>query len=389
LANILSGLPVFQGRKLWEEAIMFAKSIIPRTARAALCVAALAAAGPALADGQYVYTNDNQPANTVTTFSVASNGNLTNLGQIATGDAGCGFGFVSSRRATISKNGDFLLASNDCGTTVSVFSGASAGKLVLEAAIPVESSPGGVSIGSDGKCLVFGFVSGDVSSYLFPTFTPVNTVSVGAAAADMKIGKPGPDRYVAAVTFDLASFTTQIAVIPLSPSNCALGTPEFINTSSGGALDFSSKSDILYVSDLNPSETIVEAFAFPAGTPLTGSPFVYTSPPAGMGSNSVLVSKDGRCLFVGNPFSSAVSSIPLSKGIPGATATAFPAGLSGLGFPTGTANDVTGKRFYVASAGDNTVTTEIIGAGCALTEAPSGPVGTGVGGFVLSLTASP
>jgi hypothetical protein len=152
----------------------------------------------------------------------------------------------------------------------------------------------------------------------------------------------------------------------------------------GGALDFSPKSDILYVSDLNPSETRVEAFAFPAGTPLTGSPFVYTSPPAGMGSNTVSSAKDGGCLFVGNPFSSTVSSIPLSNGIPGATATAFPAGLSGR-----TANDVTGKRFYVASAFDNIVTTEIIGAGCALTESPGGPVGTGVGAPLLSLTASP
>jgi hypothetical protein len=386
LANILSGLPapVFQGRKLWEEAIMFAKSIIPGA-----CVAALAAAGPALADGQYVYTNDNQsPANTVTTFSVASNGNLTNLGQTGTGDAGCGGGFVGTRRATISKNGDFLLASNDCGTTVSVFSGASAAKLVLVAAIPVESSFGGVSIASDGKCLVLGFASGDVSSYLFPTFTPVNTVSVGAAVADMKIGKPGPNRYVAATTFNFALFTSQIAVIPLSPSNCALGTPTFIAASPlFSNLDFSPQSDILYVSDANFSETIVEAFAFPAGTPVPGSPFVYTSPPAGMGSIPVLVSKDGGCLFVGNPFSSTVSSIPLGKGIPGATATAFPVGLSGL--PAGMANDVTGKRFYVASAFDNTVTTEIIGAGCALTESPGGPVGTGVGAPLLSLTASP
>jgi len=42
----------------------------------------------------------------------------------------------------------------------------------------------------------------------------------------------------------------------------AEASPAFIATSLGGALDFSPKCDILYVSDLNPSETIVEAFAF-------------------------------------------------------------------------------------------------------------------------------
>lgn len=57
---------------------MFAKSIISTAARVAVYLAALAAAGPALA----------RSANTVTTISGAANGNPTNLGQIATGDAG-------------------------------------------------------------------------------------------------------------------------------------------------------------------------------------------------------------------------------------------------------------------------------------------------------------
>ena len=104
----------------------------------------------------------------------------------------------------------------------------------------------------------------------------------------------------------------------------------------------------------------------------------------------MLVSKDGQCLFVANTFSSTVSSIPLSNGIPGATATAFPAGISR--FPIGMANDVTGKRFYIASAIDNTVTTEIIGGDCALTESPGGPVFTGLSfpsSALESLAASP
>jgi hypothetical protein len=343
-----------------------------------------------LGDGHFVYTNDNQsPNNTVTAFSVASNGNLTNLGQFPTGGDGCGIGFFASRRAKISKNGDYLLATNDCSGNVSVFSGASTGRLVLVTLIPFPTISRGASIASDGKCLVFGSGS-SVSSFRFPELTLVNTVSVGSPVVnDMKIGKPGPNRYVAGVL----SFTSQIAVIPLSPSTCALGTVQTIATSQvrePTGVDFSPRSDILYVGDANGSATEVEAFSFPAGTPLAGSPYTYSS---GKNSNAVLVSKDGQCLFVANESSAGVSSIPLSGGIPGATATLFPAGVVGAS-PSGMANDITGKEFYVASGGNftgsNTVTTEIIHSGCALTESPGGPVGTGVtGGRLDSLTAFP
>jgi hypothetical protein len=91
----------------------------------------------------------------------------------------------------------------------------------------------------------------------------------------------------------------------------------------------------LYVGDAT-SAFIVEAFAFPAGTPLAGSPYAYSS---GANSNTVLASKDGKCLFVANQFSSGVSAIPLSGGIPGATATLFPAGVAGS-LPSGMANDI-------------------------------------------------
>jgi 6-phosphogluconolactonase (cycloisomerase 2 family) len=163
---------------------------------------------------------------------------------------------------------------------------------------------------------------------------------------------------------------------------------ETIATSGAGlpaGVDFSPKSDILYVGA--NIGTKVEAFAFPAGRPLAGSPYTYST---GSDSSTVLASKDGQCLFVANQFSSGVTSIPLSGGVPGATANFFPAGSGG--FPTGMANDITGKMFYVGSEPDNTVTTEIIGSGCGLTESPGGPVGTGtprLQSLPASLAASP
>ncbi len=314
--------------------------------------------------GHYVYTNDNGSLNTVTTFSVDSKGNLTNLGQTPTGGSGCGgtSTFYASRRARISHNGDYLLVTNDCGgNTVSVFSGATAGKLVLIGMVPFPTASQGASIASDGKCLVFG--SGTtISSFLFPSFTPVNSVTVDSDVDDMKIGKPGPDRYVAAALPD----SQEVVAIPLSPNSCMLGEVAMIHTSGflPAGVDFSPRSGILYVGDANKIGTIVEAFAFPAGTPLTGSPYTYSAPRASVNSNTVLVSKDGQCLFVANQFSSSVTSVPLSDGIPGTMATAFPES----GEPAGMANDITGKMFYVASNRPNDVTTEIIGSGCALTE---------------------
>lgn len=336
--------------------------------------------------GHYVYTDDDvRPNNTVTTFSVDSKGNLTNLGQTPTGGSGCGIpgGLYAVRRALVSHNGDYLLVTNDCGNSVSVFSGATAGKLLLVARVQFPAP----SVASDGKCFVFS--SGTrVSSYLFPDLTPVNSVTVDSGVDGMKIGKPGPDRYVAAAL----PTSAEVAVIPLSPSSCELGTVATIPTLGSGfptGVDFGPRSEILYVGDANSGKTIVEAFAFPAGTPLPGSPYTYTS---GANSNTVLVSKDGQCLFVANQNSAGVSSIPLRDGIPGASATFFPAGAPG-GHPAGMANDITGKMFYVASSrrfGFNTVTTELIGSGCTLTQSPSGPVTTGVNvGDLNSLAAAP
>jgi hypothetical protein len=168
---------------------------------------------------------------------------------------------AGERRSAFPNVQTLRLATNDRSGNVSVFSGASTGRLVLVTLIPFPTNRRGASIASTGKCLVFGSGS-TVSSFRFPELTLVNTVSVGSTVVnDMKIGKPGPNRYVAAVL----SFTSQIAVIPLSPSTCALGTVQTIATSQvrePTGVDFSPRSDILYVGDANGSATEVEAFIF-------------------------------------------------------------------------------------------------------------------------------
>ncbi len=357
---------------------------------AALCGVAPHGARAANPFPHYVYTNDDQPANTVTGFSVAANGSLTKIGQWATGGTGC-FGFYALNSAKIVKhgsNGDILFASNNCSNTVSVFSGAAGGALTLLSQVPLPASGGnsGASIASNGHCVVFGLSSGEVDSYVYPNLThAVSTIYLSSAVDGMSIVTQGSLSYLVAAE----PYTSSIGVATLS-STCGLVAQAPIVPTSGLLVDgvaFNPDHTILYVGDANSTETSVQAFTFPAGTPLVGSPYSYAT---GLNSNTVLVSKNGRCLFVANELSSTVTAIPLSAaGVPGTRATAYPAGLSGT--PSGMAPDVTGKMFYVASGFDNTVTTEVIGKNCALTEAPGTPLATGAasGTRLDSLTAFP
>ncbi len=105
-----------------------------------LVLAALALPGSLRAQGNFVYTNnDVNGPNTVSGFSVASNGTLTLIpgSPFATGGTGGGFRFIASNDVTVSTAGNFLFASNGGSNDVSVFSiNASTGTLSLVAGSP-------------------------------------------------------------------------------------------------------------------------------------------------------------------------------------------------------------------------------------------------------------
>lgn len=369
----------------------------------------------------YVYTNDGQVDNTVTGFEVAPDGSLTKVGQWHTGGIGCPHGVIAGTRATTSEDGKLLFVSNgfyspstdpQCETsdaTISVFTRASDGNLSLVGepfSDPVHLSPGDTTVASFGNCLILGAANGNKLISYSLSYTPlvvtfVNTSDLGYYINDMKITKVGNTRYAAATFLD----NTQIAVTPINSDTCALGSTTMIDTQGvklgpqGGGpagLGFSPDGNKMYVAIQNRTKTIVEAFNFPSGTPLAGSPYVY---PPGNGSSTVLVSNDGSCLFVANRFYAKVTSIPLlSSGVPGPSAKAYQVGsTSPLEFPIGLANDIDGNKLYVSIhpdnslARDNTVITELIGTNYTLTEAPGGAVPTGVTsdvGFQTSIVAT-
>jgi len=382
-------------------------------------------------DEHYVYTNDGQVNNTVTGFKVAHNGSLTKIGQWSTGGTGCPHGWPPITRASISKNGDTLFVSNGFGAggqltngtcpsvaaTISVFKGASRGNLSPAKLIsdPDNLTPGDTTVASFGNCMIVGSLNGKkLLSYKLPAIKLVSNLPLDYNIFDMKITKVGEVRYAAATLLNGATFewVNQIAVTQINTKTCALGTPTIIHTSGeevagpglgSAGLGFSPDGRKIYVGDANgdfyTGQTIVEAFEFPSGTPLPGSPYVY---PAGNNSETVLASKDGKCLFVGYQFSSTVTSIPLINGVPGTSFIPNPVGDSTV-FPAlsiGMANDIDRKMLYVGIHPQTDdpnlnppsyVTTQLIGKDCALKEAAGGSASTDVGsndGLLTSIVAT-
>ena len=90
------------------------------------------------AQGNFVYTNDDKfGPNTVSGFSVASNGTLNPGSPFATGGAGDGHDFLTTNQITVSNVGNFLFASNDISNDVSAFSiNTATGTLSLVAGSP-------------------------------------------------------------------------------------------------------------------------------------------------------------------------------------------------------------------------------------------------------------
>src|SRR5712691_4190446 len=79
--------------------------------------------GSLRAQGNFVYTNDDITGpNTVSAFSVASNGTLAPISGSPFSTGGIGAAVCCLNRPIISTNGNFLFASNTGSNDVSVFS---------------------------------------------------------------------------------------------------------------------------------------------------------------------------------------------------------------------------------------------------------------------------
>ena len=136
-------------------------------AKKIVCLTALLLLLAGLASAQnFVYTNDENCGrpNTVSGFSVASDGTLTRVpgSPFPTGGTGACDLIIGSNNITVSPIGDFLFASNTISNDVSVFSiNTSMGALtpVVGSPFPISTSFGtGIALSAtpDGKFLMAG-----------------------------------------------------------------------------------------------------------------------------------------------------------------------------------------------------------------------------------------
>lgn len=380
-------------------------------ALAACCLNATSA----LAQGNFVYTNDNaNGSNTVTGFSVDSSGVLTRIpgSPFLTGGDGSGDGFFAADRITVA--GNFLFASNAGTFDVSVFSiDPGSGNLTLVPGSPFPTGGyGGNGIGlaaTPATSLDFGFClyagnnfSATITSFgvgADGTLTPLQQSFTGGFVNGIKVSPDG--RFVAAVLsgYDehsaIAMFTVDAMTCRLAP---VAGTPFLVRPAGGSAgagtgVDINCASNMMFVSEAaNP--TAVNVYSVDdAGVPTAIPPRPF-SPGVGFNSNVPRLSPDDSLLFISNqgmgaPGPSNTVTV-LSVGDGGAlslvSGSPFEVG-GGMFFPAGEATDQAGAFLFVAGI-PNFVRVFGVGPTGALTQIGA-PVATGQPSGLLSLIAFP
>jgi len=370
-----------------------------------LMLAALALPASVMAQGNFVYTNDDiSGANTVSAFSVAWNGALTLLSgsPFSTKGTGSEGGFFASNRTTVSTVGNFLFASNTGSNDVSVFTiNSKTGALTLVTGSPFKT--GGTSAGAialsatpDGKFLMAANSGSDnITVFSIAStgkLTPI-AHSPFAALAEPDGIKVSPNGKFLAVAEPLAN-QTEMFSIAASGSLTSLGATPGVADSGVAGVDINCNSSLLYAGAYNgksPNYTLVDGYWISHTgtlTPLHGSPF---EPGVGENSNVVLLGYGlgWQTLFVSNQISNTITVFKVAFNgslwlLPGSP---FPM-KSGASDPSGMATSKDGRLLYVAND-TNKVSVFRVSAWGALTEVAGSPFATGQEGDLLSLTAFP
>lgn len=357
-----------------------------------------------VAQNNFVYTNNGTfGTNTVTAFSVAPNGSLTQVpgSPFATGGSGGGGGFFAANRISTQVVGTFLFVSNDGSNNVSVFSiNTTTGALT-----PVPGSPfstggfagNGISLGvTPENRFLFAASAGSNSISAFSiapngALTPVlgSPFFVNSAPDGVKVTPDGKFLSVAMPNADLVAVFSIGPNGQLTPASGSPTSAPAFGIATG--VEVNCAADLLFVGEASFQGTNIDVFNIASDgalTPVPGSPF--NNPTIGTNSNVVVLSRDDRFLFVSNQFSNSVTVFSVAPNgslslVPGSP---FP---TGGGESSGMAINAAGTLLYVANFDNSTVSVFSIGASGVLTPVPGSPFSTGQFGFtgLLSLTAFP
>jgi 6-phosphogluconolactonase (cycloisomerase 2 family) len=314
---------------------------------------------PAVLAGQdFVYTNNDQvTANSVSAFSVDTNGSLSPISgsPFATGGAGHGSGLYSANRIVVVK--DFLYASNAGSNDVSGFTiDPGTGVLTLVSGSPFptnafdDATHSGISLAAtpDGKFLYVGSTGLDSQSNFGPIIifsigttgavSPTgSSTSVGGAIYSMKVSPDGKFLVVAFSPF--LSTQSQIAVFAIQSDGSlqeVTNSPSTISPASATeatGMDINCAGTLLFAGGNSANIYAFNIASDGQLTAVTGSPFA-----TGITSNQVVaLSTDDSTLFSSNQGSNTVTAFSVnpddSLTVPGTSAGAgagafYPGGLS-------------------------------------------------------------
>jgi len=308
------------------------------------------------AQGNYVYVNNQDVANSIIGYSVSATGSLSPVpgSPYLTGGAGSTTTCIGLDRIAISAPQNLLFVSNSGDQTISVFQiNPATGALTAAAGPPALSgltldSCQGISLAAtpDGAFLMASS-NGQIQTFaigaggsLMPGPITTNCCS---PTIGMKISAHG--QLLAVSNESTVSVYTINGDGSLTPS----ANSPFSRTGNGlvAGLDFSCAGDRLYGGEASfAANTITDGWSVaPDGTltPFAGSPFLG----AGTDGQIVLLSPDNSLLFTSDQFNNKINSSSVAADGSLKTIGSF-GGVTSVHVPTGLATDASGSFLYAA-----------------------------------------
>jgi len=323
------------------------------------------------AQGNYVYVNNQDVANSISGFVVSATGGLSLIpgSPYLTGGIGSTTTCIGLDRIIISAPQNLLFVSNSGDQTISVFQiNPATGALTAAAGSPVPSGLTldlcqGISLAAtpDGAFLMASS-NGQIQTFAIGaggTLTPAaTTANCCSPTIGMKISAHG--QLLAVSNESSVSVYSINADGSLTPS----ASSPFPRTGNGlvAGLDFSCAGDRLYGGEASfASSTITDAWSVAADgtlTALAGSPFLG----AGTDGQVVLMSPDNSVLFTSDQFNNKINASSVAADGSLKTIGSF-GGVTSVHVPTGLATDASGSFLYAADENFGVAVFSINGTG--------------------------
>ncbi len=354
---------------------------------------------PLMAQGTFVYTNNDRIPNSVSAFSAAANGVLSPVpgSPFATGGNGAGGGFFASNRITTAIMKNVLYVANAGSNNVSAFSI----DPVTGVLTPVPGSPfatGGVADGI-GTSLT----ATPDNKFLIAANGASMTITVFSVAANGALSQVAGSPFASGASGGLASAKVtsdgkflavsaapgNIFMFTISAAGALVPVPGSPTADTGAAgIDCNCAGTQLYVA-LNGTNTKVDVFDIGlsgALSRISGSPFMGP----GVNSNVSVLSPDDSKLFVSDQSSTTITVFSVAPNGSLTVVPGSPFAVVGALFPSGMATNQGGSLLYTASFNNVIGGFSIAGNG-GLTAIPGSPFSNGfAGGFgLLSLAMFP